>query len=54
MNKGEWKQRLLAVFTTLAMVFGCVNPVTAYAASSTVTETSNKTYTEDGPLLHPQ
>lgn len=48
MNKGEWKQRLLAVFTTLAMVFGCVNPVTAYAASSTVTETSNKTYTEDG------
>lgn len=48
MNKGEWKQRLLAVITTLAMVFGCVNPVTAYAASSTVTETSNKTYTEDG------
>lgn len=48
MNKGEWKQRLLAVFTTLAMVFGCVNPVTAYAASSTVTETSDKTYTEDG------
>ena len=48
MNKGEWKQRLLAVFTTLAMVFGCVNPVTAYAASRTVTETSNKTYTEDG------
>ena len=48
MNKGEWKQRLLAVFTTLAMVFGCVSPVTAYAASSTVTETSNKTYTEDG------
>lgn len=48
MNKGEWKQRLLAVITTLAVVFGCVNPVTAYAASSTVTETSNKTYTEDG------
>lgn len=48
MNKGEWKQRLLAVFTTLAMVFGCVNPVTAYAAGGTVTETSSKTYTEDG------
>ena len=48
MNKGEWKQRLLAVITTLAMVFGCVNPVTAYAASGAVTETSNKTYTEDG------
>lgn len=48
MNKGEWKQRLLAVITTLAVVLGCVNPVTAYAASSTVTETSNKTYTEDG------
>lgn len=48
MNKGEWKQRLLAVITMLAVVFGCVNPVTAYAASSTVTETSNKTYTEDG------
>lgn len=48
MNKGEWKQRLLAVFTTLTMVFGCVSPVTAYAASSTVTETSDKTQTEDG------
>lgn len=48
MSKENLKKRLFAVLTTLAMVCGCFNPVTAYAAGGPVTLTSDKTYTEDG------